>query len=131
MKPRTAEPFWKFYELEGKRIMAVERKNVISIRLTDEEYQPFKELLEHTDIGKSEFFRAIILNRVKELPSKPKVTDDYKRCLFYLSKTSNNLNQIAHRLNLDHNKGIISPSLYERALNTLVGIRDLMQGALK
>lgn len=111
--------------------MAVERKNVISIRLTDEEYQPFKELLEHTDIGKSEFFRAIILNRVKELPSKPKVTYDYKRCLFYLSKTSNNLNQIAHRLNLDHNKGIISSSLYERALNTLIGIRDLMHGALK
>lgn len=111
--------------------MAIERKNVISIRLTDEEYQPFKELLEHTDIGKSEFFRALILNRISELPVKPKSTTDYKRCLFLMNKTSNNLNQIAHRLNLDHNKGIISSSLYERALNTLINIRDLLQGALK
>ncbi|EFI4715972.1 plasmid mobilization relaxosome protein MobC [Salmonella enterica] len=111
--------------------MAIDRKNVISIRLTDEEYQPFKELLEHTDISKSEFFRALILNRVSELPSKPKVTDDYKRCLFFLSKTSNNVNQIAHRLNLDHNKGIISSSLYEKTLNTLIGIREFIQGAIK
>lgn len=108
--------------------MAVERKNVISIRLTDDEYQPFKELLEATDIGKSDFFRALILNRVNQLPDKPKVTQDYKRCLFYLHKTSNNINQIAHRLNTDNAKGIISDTLYKKLLNALIGIRNILQG---
>ena len=111
--------------------MAVERKNVISIRLTDEEYQPFKELLEATEFGKSEFFRALILNRIDQLPSKPKVTQDYKRCLFYLHKTSNNMNQIAHRLNTDNAKGIISDALYKKLLNALIGIRNTLQDVTK
>ncbi|QZN96692.1 plasmid mobilization protein [Symbiopectobacterium purcellii] len=104
---------------------------IISVRLTDDEYQPFKDLLEHTEIGKSEFFRALILNRIASLPSKPKVTTDYKRCLFYLAKTSNNFNQIAHRLNTDNAKGIISETLYKKLLNALIGIRETLQDITK
>lgn len=107
--------------------MAIERKNVISIRLTDEEYQPFKELLEATEFSKSEFFRALILNRINQLPDKPKVTRDYKRCLFYMHKTSNNMNQIARRLNADNAKGVISDDLYKKLLNALIGIRNTLQ----
>ncbi|UCQ29630.1 relaxosome protein (plasmid) [Edwardsiella tarda] len=111
--------------------MAVQRKNVISIRLTDEEYQPFKELLETTEFGKSEFFRALILNRIHQIPAKPKVTQDYKRCLSYLHKTSNNMNQIARRLNTDNAKGIISDTLYKKLLNSLIGIRNSLQDMTK
>lgn len=103
----------------------------VTFRLTEDEYAPFAKAIAQLDISKSEFFRMLTLNRIENYQPDYRQQPDYKRCLFLMNKTSNNLNQIAHRLNLDHNKGIISSSLYERALNTLINIRDLLQGALK
>lgn len=103
----------------------------VTFRLTEDEYAPFAKAIAQLDISKSEFFRMLTLNRIENYQPDLRQQPDYKRCLFLMNKTSNNLNQIAHRLNLDHNKGIISSSLYERALNTLINIRDLLQGALK
>ncbi len=48
-----------------------------------------------------------------------------------LSWAGNNINQIAHRLNSDHLKGIISESLYKKVLNGLIGIRDRLQEIAK
>ncbi|MHB9331397.1 DUF6290 family protein [Phytobacter ursingii] len=111
--------------------MAVERKHVISVRLTEEEYEPFKKILESTEISKSEFFRLVLLNRLSDLPTKPKVTTDYKKCLFYFSKTSNNINQIAKRINTDANKGKVTDATYRRVMNTLISISNLLSGVLK
>lgn len=111
--------------------MAVDRKHVISVRLTEEEYEPFKKILESTEISKSDFFRLVLLNRIADLPSKPKVTTDYKECLFYFNKTSNNLNQIAKRINIDAKKGNVTDTTYRRFMNTLISISNLLSGALK
>ncbi|WP_236305731.1 plasmid mobilization protein, partial [Escherichia coli] len=92
----------------------------VTFRLTEDEYAPFAKAIAQLDISKSEFFRMLTLNRIENYQPDYRQQPDYKRCLFLMNKTSNNLNQIAHRLNLDHNKGIISSSLYERALNTLI-----------
>jgi len=111
--------------------MAVDRKHVISVRLTEEEFEPFKKILESTEISKSEFFRLVLLNRIADLPSKPKVTTDYKHCLFYFNKTSNNLNQIAKRINIDAKNGSVTDATYRRFMNTLISISNLLSGALK
>ncbi|EGH9360856.1 MobC family plasmid mobilization relaxosome protein [Salmonella enterica] len=111
--------------------MAVERKHVISVRLTEEEYEPFKKILESTEVSKSEFFRMVLLSRVSDLPTKPKVTPEYKRCLFFFNKTSNNINQIAKRINIDAKKGAVTDSTYRRIMNTLISINALLSGALE
>lgn len=111
--------------------MAVDRKHVISVRLTEEEYEPFKKILESTEISKSQFFRLVLLDRLSDLPSKPKVTTDYKKCLFYFNKTSNNINQIARRINIDAKEGGVTDATYRRFMNTLISISNLLSGALK
>ncbi|TNV16123.1 plasmid mobilization relaxosome protein MobC [Buttiauxella sp. B2] len=111
--------------------MAVDRKHVISVRLTEEEYEPFKKILEATEISKSEFFRLVLLNRVAELPTKPKVTADYKKCLFYFNKSSNNINQIAKQLNIAEKKGVATETTYKRLMNALISISTSLSGALK
>lgn len=111
--------------------MAVDRKHVVSVRLTEEEYAPFLEIMSSLEISKSEFFRLVILNRISELPTKPKITKDFRKCLFYFNKTSNNINQIAKRINVDSKSGSVSEDTYKRYLNTLISINSLLAGALE
>ncbi|ENO8530949.1 plasmid mobilization relaxosome protein MobC [Escherichia coli] len=104
-------------------------KNVhVTFRLTEDEYAPFAKAIEQLDMSKSEFFRMLSLNQIEGYKPDYRQQPDYKRCLFYLQKTSNNINQIAHRLNTDNAKGIISDTLYKKLLNALIGIRNILQG---
>lgn len=114
--------------------MAVDKKHVVSIRFTDEEYQPYEKLMNELGIGKTEFFRALILSRFDkiEIPEKKvKPTPDFKKCLFFFNKSSNNLNQIAHRLNKENLNGIITDSMVKKCLFELIAIREILQGALQ
>ncbi|EGU3395806.1 relaxosome protein [Salmonella enterica] len=114
--------------------MAVDKKHVVSIRFTDEEYQPYQKLMDELGIGKTEFFRALILSRYDKISlpeKKEKPSQDFKKCLRYYNKSSNNMNQIAHRLNKENLNGIISDSLVKKCLNELITIRELMLGAFR
>ncbi len=114
--------------------MAVDKKHVVSIRFTDEEYQPYERLMNELGIGKTEFFRALILSRFDkvEMPAKKvQPTPDFKKCLFFFNKSSNNLNQIAHRLNKENLNGIITDSMVRKCLFELITIREILQGALQ
>ncbi|HBB8068496.1 TPA: relaxosome protein [Escherichia coli] len=114
---------------KGKKAVAstsnVERKHVISLRLTDEEYQSFHQYLTSLDVSRSEFFRMLILNRLDDIPAlKPKRPTDYRELLRLFNKSSNNINQMAKKINTEYRNGFISESTYLRYLNVLVNIRD-------
>lgn len=114
--------------------MAVDKKHIVSIRFTEAEYQPYEKLMTELGIGKTEFFRALILSRFDKIDmpqKKEKPAPDFKKCLFYFNKSSNNLNQIAYRLNKENLNGIISDSLVRQCLFELISIREILQGALK
>ncbi|EPY8187188.1 DUF6290 family protein [Escherichia coli] len=109
----------------GTSTSNVERKHVISLRLTDEEYQSFHQYLTSLDVSRSEFFRMLILNRLDDIPAlKPKRPTDYRELLRLFNKSSNNINQIAKKINTEYRNGFISESTYLRYLNVLVNIRD-------
>ncbi|EAA1453574.1 plasmid mobilization relaxosome protein MobC [Escherichia coli] len=109
----------------GASTSNVERKHVISLRLTDEEYQSFHQYLTSLDVSRSEFFRMLILNRLDDIPAlKPKRPTDYRELLRLFNKSSNNINQIAKKINTEYRNGFISESTYLRYLNVLVNIRD-------
>ncbi|EEQ7690655.1 relaxosome protein [Escherichia coli] len=106
-------------------ISNVERKHVISLRLTDEEYLPFHEYLTSFEVSRSEFFRMVILNRLDDIPTlKQKRQPDYSELLRLFNKSSNNINQIAKKINTEYRNGFISENTYLRYLNVLINIRD-------
>ena len=114
---------------KGKKDVAstskVERKHVISLRLTDEEYQSFHEYFTSLEVSRSEFFRMVILNRLDDIPTlKQKRPVEYRELLRLFNKSSNNINQIAKKINTEYRNGFISESTYLRYLNVLVNIRD-------
>ncbi|HGJ5865850.1 MAG TPA: plasmid mobilization protein [Arsenophonus nasoniae] len=108
-----------------EKVKKIERKNVISLRLTDEEFLPLKRIIDTIEISKSDFFRLFILNRVNELPvTKVRKPPELKKLIFYFNKASNNLNQLTKRINIDYQSGILSEETYLRYLNSLINIRD-------
>ncbi|MDR5614934.1 plasmid mobilization protein [Arsenophonus sp.] len=108
-----------------EKVKKIERKNVISVRLTDEEFLPLKRIIDTIEISKSDFFRLLILNRVNELPvTKVRKPAELKKLIFYFNKASNNLNQLTKRINIDYQSEILSEQIYLRYLNSLINIRD-------
>lgn len=103
----------------------------VTFRLTEEEYAPFDKAIRELEISKSEFFRLLTIGKISTYTSDKRRIPEYKRCLSQLSWAGNNINQIAHRLNSDHLKGIISETLYKKILNVLIGIRDRLQELVK
>ncbi|END8018786.1 plasmid mobilization relaxosome protein MobC [Shigella boydii] len=115
--------------------MAIERKNIIAVRFTDEEFEPFKKFIDESGVSKSDFFRAIILSKEIVLPQVKKLSKeeekDYKKLLFFVNKASNNINQIAKRLNMESKGGAIKETTYIKAMNALISIRDSLLSAIK
>ncbi|ARR51943.1 plasmid mobilization protein [Photobacterium damselae] len=111
--------------------MATKKNNkseLISLRLTTEEYEPYKLLMKDLDIGKSAFFRALLTNKLGVVQLEN--NKDYKRMLFLNNKISNNINQIAKRLNTDAKKGIITQRSYNLAINNLISIKQQLKRML-
>lgn len=100
---------------------------VVSFRLSEKEFAPYKPKLESSNLTKSKFFRETFLNSnvTFEEPSK-----DLERLLFYYSKSSNNLNQLSHSIHRAWRREIISESLYTKLLNELVHIRELLHSGV-
>lgn len=115
--------------LVGRGDAMSESKNktrVVSFRIAEEDIAAYEEKLKNSGVTKSKFFREILFdsNATFEAPPKSK---DFERLLFLYNKSSNNLNQLAHRVNSAYRKSeVISESLYIKAVNELVLIRELL-----
>lgn len=105
----------------------VNKGRVVSFRLTAAQMAPFEEKFKNANISQSEFFRETFLqaNPVFEESSK-----DLERLLFYYSKASNNLNQLAHSVNRAWKRDIVSQALYTKFLNELISIRELLSAGV-
>lgn len=100
--------------------MSEKNKSVrISFRLTDSEYEPFKQVIEELGITKSEFFRLLITDRLDPEKHNKKSQSDYNRLLFLFNKTSNNINQIAKNLNILFKRGDITEREFKKWLSIL------------
>lgn len=86
----------------------------------------------------SEFFREAVIDnqtvvmgdasKKRAVRTKNTMPTDLKKALFLMAQASNNLNQIAHRLNADHKAGKITPALYNAVLQELRGISTTAKG---
>lgn len=108
------------------------KTQVITFRLTESEYEPYKKIFETSDLSKSEFFRHVFLkskdNFTFDINEKRPV--DYDKLVFLSNKTANNINQIAKRLNTDAKKGIITQRSYNIAINYLISVESQLKRML-
>ncbi len=100
----------------------------ISFRLTASEFELYTDVLARTKLTKTDFFRGVFLEKKYTFHVHEKRPVEYDRLLFLFNKTSNNMNQIAHKLNGAYRRGIVSEKVYVEYLNNLISIERLLDG---
>ena len=111
--------------------MKKENKSItVTFRLSESEYEPYKKLLESTEIKRSALFRQIFIAKGDILKLDTAVPKDQSRLLFIANKASNNINQIARSLNVAHKSGAVNDRVYVDALNKLISLEKYFKGAL-
>lgn len=101
---------------------------VVAFRLSEEEFKPFADLLADSTMSKSDFFREVFLARNINITLERKASPEYGRLLFLMNKASNNINQIAKRINIDYKAGLVSESRYSKIINELISLNSLLKG---
>jgi len=116
----------------NEKAASSDKSIVISFRLSEAAYEPYREAVEKSGIGRSAFFRKLFLdNESKVVISEKKVhTEDYNKYLHLVNKISNNINQLARLLNGAEKAGKVTHQQYATGLNTLSGIRLLLLSKL-
>ncbi len=103
----------------------------ISFRLTRAESLLYKAKVQASGLNQAEFFRECVLgNKTEVIARPPKATADVQRMLFLFNKSSNNLNQLAHRVNADNMAGGVSEETYEAVLHQLEMIALYMKAMI-
>jgi hypothetical protein len=95
---------------------------VITFRLSEAEYKPYRALLKKSKMKRSKFFREVFISKSENITLKQQEVADNSRLLFLASKTSNNINQIAKKLNKAYRGGIVSETTYKEVLNNLISV---------
>lgn len=96
---------------------------VITFRLSEAEYKPYKALLKKSNMKRSKFFREVFISKSENITlKKQQKAADNKRMLFLASKTSNNINQIAKKLNKAYRGGVVNETTYQEVLNNLISV---------
>lgn len=104
--------------------MKDKKSNHVTIRLTDAEYEPFRKAMEAMGKRKSDYFRLHLTGKLTAVMPSEANKKDIKELIRLFHKTSNNINQIAKRLNTEEKKGTITQRQMILALNTLNRISE-------
>jgi len=79
----------------------------------------------------AEFLRELLEHRKTTIVARPRASADKTRLLYLANKASNNLNQLAHRVNADHLAGKVSDSTYQVVLANLVQLGADLREAVR
>lgn len=110
--------------------MAAKHKKemVVSLRITPDEFLPFEKQIKESQLSRSAFFRKLVLDKQGSINIEVK---DTRQLLYLFNKSSNNINQLALKVNVAHKNGIISDRKYTLFLNALYNIESLMKKAVE
>ena len=102
----------------------------IAFRLSDADRAVYLEKVNRSGLTQSEFFRQAVLTNRTQVIARPVASVDRKRLLYIFNKTSNNLNQIAHRLHSLAQANIVDAQRYLAVLDALASIESALTDAL-
>ncbi|MGO3848716.1 MAG: hypothetical protein ACTJIB_10595 [Pseudoalteromonas prydzensis] len=109
-----------------------ENKSVkITFRISQADFAPYEKLISESNLKTSEVMREVFLAKSDKAVLPKKQSVDSKRLVFLANKASNNLNQIAHKFNLAHNKGKVTERTYTSLLNSIINIENVFIEASK
>jgi len=103
----------------------------VSFRLAKADHAAFVAKVEASGMKESAFLRDCVLNNKTQIVAKAKTSVDVTRLLYLCNKVSNNVNQLAHRVNTDHLAGKVNEATYESLLFELHAVTQYMKVALK
>lgn len=91
----------------------------ISVRLSAADRAAYDAKVAASGLNQAEFFRDVVLKNKTKITALPKINDDKRRLLRYFQSTSNNMNQLARRANIDNQNGSLSDGTYLAILRAL------------
>lgn len=109
--------------IEAFMVIRKTKDKVLSFRVSDEDAEAFEARLKESGLKKSDYFRQVFIEQKTEINVTHK---DVHKLVFYYNKSSNNLNQLAHRANTAFMTNKVDERLYKRVLNALTDIRTLL-----
>ena len=104
---------------------------LVSFRLTEPHHAAYAAKVSASGLTPSAYFRDAVLQNKTQIVARPKASPDQRRLVYLMNKASNNLNQLAHRANLDHLSGKVSEETYKATLRALQDLTNHMKSAVK
>lgn len=98
----------------------------IAFRLRSDDFHAYKRKVSASGMSQSEFFRLHVLGNTTQVIARPVASSDAKRAVFLLHKASNNLNQLAHRANVEHLAGKLSERSFVAIIDQLRQLNTFM-----
>lgn len=90
-----------------------------AFRLTEADGAIWDEKIASSGLSTSGFIREAVIHNKSQVVSAPPPNPELVRQNYLLAAISNNLNQIAHRLNSDNLVGLVTPAVYAAVLDEL------------
>ncbi|WP_114815197.1 plasmid mobilization protein [Paraburkholderia kururiensis] len=115
-------------KIEGEK---TEKSRPVAFRLKLSDYEAYRAKFTASGLSQSEFFRQYVLTNTTQVIAKPRMTESDMEILRIFRKFSNNVNQIAHRLNADHLEGKVSQDTYIANLEELHEMNRQLKAALR
>ncbi len=103
----------------------------VSFRLTAADHAAYLAKVESSGLKPSAFFRDVVLTNKTQIVARAKASPERGRLVYLMNKASNNINQLAHRANVDHLAGLVSEATYIRILAELQALGHYMKSAVK
>jgi len=110
---------------------------VLSLRVPEEDRDLYDSMCKDANLNRSELLRAIIKTKTNgggviiNAPQKKVKDADYSKLIFYYNKASNNINQIAKKINAAFAAQIISEDTMLTGISLLRNIERLLEAGLQ
>jgi hypothetical protein len=102
----------------------------IHVRLSIQDREAFIAKAEAAGLTQSDFFRQCVMTNRTHVVARAPASTDRKRVLFFVSKASNNLNQLAHAVNSERLTGRVSEGTILSVLDSLLSLELLLKAHL-
>ncbi|EAB6670234.1 CopG family transcriptional regulator [Salmonella enterica subsp. enterica] len=109
---------------------------VFSLRVSEEDAGLYDAMCKDANLNRSELLRAIIKTKtngggvVINATQKKQKDPDYSKLVFYYNKASNNINQVAKKINSAFAANIISENTMLSGIAVLQNIEKLLEAGL-
>ena len=122
---------WEEVDESIKRWRAANKlEKTVAFRLTDADHRAYEAKYTASGLSSSEFFRRHVLGNTTVVIAKKTVSKDHQHLLYIANKTSNNVNQLAHRVHSHHLAGTVSERLYIDVLKELQRLSIILKAAV-